>query len=88
MNSISFTLLKKVYSTEAIHSAILTFESASVKIDEDGEYWLVAIDFINEKLIQKELLLRRIDEFVLRESLEKKFKLERDEIITLAFGQE
>ena len=88
MYSISFALLKKIYSPEAVHSAILTFKSASARIDEDGEYWLININFINDTPIQKEVLQRRIDEFVLRESLEKKYKSERDEIIALAFGQE
>jgi hypothetical protein len=88
MCNTSFRLLKKIYSPDAIHSAILTFKSACARIDELGEYWQITIDFVDENPIQQEVIQRRIDEYVLRESLERKYKSERDEIMMLAFGQE
>lgn len=88
MTNVSLRLSKKICTLDSIHSAILSFRSASCKIDEDGEYWLVDIDSSDEKPIQEDVILRRIDEYSLRESLEKKFGKERDEIIALAFGQE
>lgn len=84
----SLQLAKSAYTLEAIRSAILSFQSACCTITDAGDFWQIDSSSIGDDSIQGSEVLRRIDEYALRESLEKRFGKERDAIMAIAFGQE
>jgi len=79
-------LSKNVYNLDIIRLAILSFKSGACKINDLGNQWSIDLSVMKEP-IQNDELLRRLDEFSLRASLEERFATERDSIIALAFGQ-
>lgn len=85
MSSELFHLSKEIYSLDVIRSSILSFKNGSCQINDCGDQWSVDLASMEEP-IKKSEFLRRLDEFSLRESLDKKFSDERNAIISLAFG--
>lgn len=82
-----YKLSKAAYSLEIIRSTLLSFQFGACQITDADDYWLVDLSVMKES-IPKDLFFRRIDEYSLRASLEKRFASERDAIISLAFQQE
>jgi len=80
-------LPKSVYSLDVIRSAILSFNSGACLLSDETDQWSIDLSIMKEP-IQASDLLRRIDEFSLRASLEQRFAAERDAIVALAFGRE
>ncbi len=78
-------LPKSAYSLTALRSAALAKKGCSILIDDVGDSWSVSFTGILSASMHAEFL-RMTDEFSLRESLEAKFKNERDAIMSLAFG--
>jgi hypothetical protein len=87
LSNSALKLSKKVYTLNAIRSAILSFQFGSCSIEDGDSHWIIDLRTMEEP-IQESELLRRIDEFSLRESLNQSFAAERDAIIALAFGRE
>jgi hypothetical protein len=80
-------LPKSVYTLDIIRATILSFPKGACQISDAGEEWLIDLSVMQVPLLKDELL-RRLEEFSLRASLEKRFSKERDAIIDLAFGQQ
>jgi hypothetical protein len=80
-------LPKSAYSLDIIRAAILSFPKGACQISDIGEEWLIDLSVMPIPLLKDELL-RRLEEFSLRASLEKRFSKERDAILALAFGQQ
>lgn len=87
MSNSLLTLPKKVYSLDTIRSAVLSFRQGACQIEDDNDNWIIDLSVMKESIKDDELL-RRLDEFSLRASLEQRFAAERDAIIALAFGRE
>lgn len=80
-------LSKDAYSIDAIRAALLSFDGLSLQIDDTKDDWILNLAGFHGNM-SAESLLRRIDEFYLREQLERRFGTERDALFTLAFGKE
>lgn len=85
MSNSLLDLSKTVYSLDIIRSTILSFSSGACQIRDNGNQWLIDVNVMKDP-IKTDEFLRRLDEFSLRASLEKRFAIERDEIFALAFG--
>lgn len=78
---------KNLYSQSCLLAASLSFPDLGIHVEDASDSWNVTL-FSTEGLVPVSEFLRILNEYALRESLEKRFYAEREAIYKLAFEQD
>lgn len=83
----SFKVDKNLYSFTCLQSAVLSFPECGIQIENSPDSWNVSF-ISSDNTVSENSFSRALNEYALRESLEKKFHAEREAIYKLTFEKD